>query len=223
MRKKYEIDNSLTGAERTKARKHAAYLANKEIHMENAKKYREDNKDKIKEKRKKDYELNRDKKLSSNKEWVEKNKERSKEYSEEYRKVNSDKIKKSKKEYYLKNRKKLLEEQKVYTEQNKEKIKEYRKSRYLKMPEYYVAKSNERRALKLQATREWDAELTALVVTEASDLVRKREKNTGIKWHVDHIIPLCGKEVCGFHVWNNLMVIPAVENLRKGNKMLCNF
>ena len=69
-----------------------------------------------------------------------------------------------------------------------------------------------------QARVSWDLELTELVTKEAHSLRRLRNKNTNIDWHVDHIIPLKGKDVCGFHVWNNLAVIPKVENLRKGNK-----
>lgn len=29
----------------------------------------------------------------------------------------------------------------------------------------------------------------------------------------------CGKVVCGFHVWNNFQLLPAVENIRKSNKL----
>jgi len=69
----------------------------------------------------------------------------------------------------------------------------------------------------------WDAELTLLVTEEAHDLCAKRGALTNFKWHVDHIIPIKGKNVSGFHVWNNLQVIPASVNLSKGNKEMTEF
>ena len=60
-------------------------------------------------------------------------------------------------------------------------------------------------------------ELTQFIVKEAHSLRRLRNQLTGIEWHVDHIIPLHNKLVCGLHIWSNLQVIPKLVNLQKGN------
>jgi hypothetical protein len=82
---------------------------------------------------------------------------------------------------------------------------------------YHLNKVLLRNTRAKQARVLWDKELTDFVTSESHNLRRLRDVHTKISWHVDHIIPLKGKLVCGLHVWNNLAVIPKVNNLRKGN------
>ncbi len=44
-------------------------------------------------------------------------------------------------------------------------------------------------------------------------------KNCPSGYHVDHIIPLQGKLVCGFHSHNNLQYLTAADNQRKFNRL----
>jgi alpha-galactosidase/6-phospho-beta-glucosidase family protein len=76
------------------------------------------------------------------------------------------------------------------------------------------ARSAKRHASKLQATPFWsETKQNQAVYKEAKRL----ELETGIKQHVDHIVPLISDLVCGLHVLANLRIIPASENCSKGN------
>lgn len=71
-----------------------------------------------------------------------------------------------------------------------------------------------RKAAKLQATPRWADLGTITVLYELADAYRR----AGFSCHVDHIVPLRHSEVCGLHTEHNLQLLPAAENLRKGNR-----
>lgn len=71
------------------------------------------------------------------------------------------------------------------------------------------------KARMLCATPRW---ANKFFIDEAYHLAALRTKTLGFKWHVDHIVPLKSKIVCGFHTEVNLRVIPGTENIRKGNR-----
>lgn len=72
----------------------------------------------------------------------------------------------------------------------------------------YPQRGNLQRAKELQAIPKW-ANLFEIA---------QFYNNCPEGFHVDHIIPLAGKHVCGLHVLNNLQYLPAKDNLIKSNK-----
>lgn len=214
MKAKYEVDQTLAGDERIKARKRARYLANRETLVRKSREYRLVNKGKISESRRAKYEENKDVIKELGKKWRTNNRDRAKATSAEYRSKNPDAVRESKNRYYQNNKDKIA----AYREQNRSRINDRWNKRYAKNPEVYIAKEAMRRARVMHASPRFDVELTKFVSVEAARLARLRKEKTGIAWHVDHVIPLRGRTVSGLHVWNNLAVIPGKLNLIKGNR-----
>ena len=78
----------------------------------------------------------------------------------------------------------------------------------------YCAK---RRAAKLNRTPKWLTDIDKKEIQSFYTKALELERLHGIKYHVDHDIPLQGELVSGLHVPLNLRVIPATENLGKSN------
>lgn len=75
-----------------------------------------------------------------------------------------------------------------------------------------------RRARRLQATPPWLSKEQRLEIRKVYELAVFAQEIAGEPFHVDHVVPLKGKLVCGLHVPWNLQAIPARDNLRKHAK-----
>lgn len=104
---------------------------------------------------------------------------------------------------------------------------------YLKSPEYSALQEENRRlaierraalirhhsalrrSLKLRQSPPWaDHEAIKKIYQKAQAMTQ----STGIQHHVDHIVPLQGKNVSGLHVAENLQILTFTENIKKSNK-----
>ena len=104
-----------------------------------------------------------------------------------------------------------------YYQENIERIKQYA-AQYRKNNKAKInAKTRKRQTAQMNRTPKWLNTDDYWVIQEIYDLAALRTEQTGIAWHVDHVIPLQGKLVSGLHVPNNLQVIPAVANYKKHN------
>lgn len=118
----------------------------------------------------------------------------------------------------------------TWRHRNRERWNAYQRQRYLdkvgelvlnkltdkERVQYYRDKANVR-ATRAKKARIND-ELTIFLTKELHHLRQLRDRATGFKWHVDHIIPLKNKLVCGLHIWSNLQLVSEKFNLSKGNK-----
>lgn len=90
-----------------------------------------------------------------------------------------------------------------------------KKERHKQPPSMRLASFRRKNAIRY-ATPEW---CDKRGVERLKLKVRSLNKASGFtKYHVDHIVPLQGENVCGLHVPWNLQIITAEQNLRKSNK-----
>ena len=141
-----------------------------------------------------------------------------------YRKKHKEKLNAQMRQRYYENRESILAAAKIddsgkevkrkYRLKNRESI-NARIAAWQKLnPEKGRAKTARHRSAKHGACVKW---ATDFFIDEIYSLASLRTKVTGIKWSVDHIVPLQSKIVCGLHCEANMRVIPAVMNSAKRN------
>lgn len=70
-----------------------------------------------------------------------------------------------------------------------------------------------------QATPKWLTKEQKQQIVNIYEHMRDCRATTGEDYHVDHIIPLRGENICGLHVPWNLQVLPADVNVSKSNEI----
>ncbi len=162
--------------------------------------------------------------------WLENNSDRKKEGDKRYYKKNKKKHNERAMEVYFANHEERKAINRARPKRDPERTREYRRKkreehkdviRVQKKNEYerhkpaYIARGAKRKAVQLNATPPWaDQQAIAKFYEKCARITAE----TGVEHHVDHVIPLQGKNVCGLHVHTNLQILPATENLRKSNR-----
>jgi hypothetical protein len=125
--------------------------------------------------------------------------------------------------YYQENKERVLEKTKEYRKTNKKWKYETDKAWRLANPDKCKTYTRRYRAKNPNRVRLWYATRRAdlLKRTPSYANINKIEefyKNCPPGMEVDHIIPLRGKNVSGFHIETNLQYLPKQDNRRKSNK-----
>ena len=130
-----------------------------------------------------------------------------------WRRDNPDDVKEKHKRYYQKHREKNIAKTREYSEKYPERIAARSKRWRERNKHKRAATQMARQARKIQATPPWLNEAH----NEWFDCIYKAAKESGV--HVDHIVPLNNKAVCGLHVPWNLQLMTQSANSKKSNKL----
>lgn len=118
----------------------------------------------------------------------------------------------------------------LYYERNKERVKQKAKSRPVEDQRRYkglwkkrnAGRTNASTAIRKErlkfATPPWLTDEHHAQIIAIYDDSARLTKETGVTHHVDHIVPIRGKNVSGLHVPWNLQILTADENYLKNNK-----
>lgn len=102
-------------------------------------------------------------------------------------------------------------------------------TRTRRAPQKYGKDPESRRAASLRyfhkrrAQTQAHSDLDRFVFDEAIRLRVLRTRLTGIEWHVDHIVPLNHKSICGLHNAFNLQVVPGSWNVKKQHRSVATY
>ena len=143
--------------------------------------------------------------LAKNKESRDKVKPATKQRKRAYYLENKESIDNKNRENYLANRQSRLETNKRWKKLNHHKV---------------ISNASLRKKKVRTATPKWLSPQQKAEIENFYWLAKDLSIVSGEIYHVDHIVPLKGKNVCGLHVPWNLQVLPADINLAKSNKLL---
>ena len=152
--------------------------------------------------------------------WVQKNKERDRAHKAKWRANNKERHSAYNSKWQKNNPEKRRAKYKRWRENNLEAAREnFRK--WARENPVLAAMNSKRRGYKVSvATPEWLSSIQIAQMSAYYEVAKAASMQTGCAHHVDHIVPLQGKNVSGLNVPWNLQVMMALANQSKGNKLL---
>lgn len=141
--------------------------------------------------------------------------EQAREYNRSYYERNRDQLRERAAQWAVTNRARMLAKKAEYREQNREEVRAAVRDWSKRNRAAKRSLDEARRRSHARAAPKWR---NTFFIAEAYRLARLRTRITGVPWHVDHVVPLISKTVCGLHVEQNLSVVPAAVNVKKGNR-----
>lgn len=149
--------------------------------------------------------------------WREENADRLKAYDKAYRLANDEARKAASAMWRAANKERIKKARAEWHASNRQQTNDTAKAWRARNPDACAAHTAIRRKRVRVAT-------PLLSVSDRDEMrqmyriARRVSRETGSPYHIDHIIPLAGRDVCGLNNPANLQLLPAEVNAAKGNR-----
>lgn len=202
------------------------YQENRECFLDKKKQYWQENKEQLKK------QMNQ---------YQQKNKKRISEQKNQYYQENKERIKEWSKQYYQENKKLIKERAKQYRQENKERLKQYRQKREVRERQNNRRKERTKSDPMYRMRRRLSASLLSGFKQKGWKKDSSTQEVIGCVWeqlvlwiggepndefHIDHVIPQSlaetTEELKLLNHYTNFQLLPAEENISKGNRYIRN-
>lgn len=151
-------------------------------------------------------------------EWAQRNPDKIRTNRRRFNANNPEKNRARVKRWLQANPEKARAYRKRYSAEKREIVREYKRRWKERNPDKRNAARVHYLASKINATPSWLSSEQKFRIGFFYTLAKFFTWLTGIKFEVDHVEPLRGKDICGLHVPWNLQILPAEINNLKGNR-----
>lgn len=147
--------------------------------------------------------------------WVARNAEQHQENQRRWREANGERVRATEQAWRDANRSHVAAVGQAYRDSHRDERAAAARQHYAAKKDEYVQRARERSVLIDRATPAWADRAEMAMWANVAEVL----SHGGVRFEVDHVVPLRSDRVCGLHTHDNMQILTRRANRAKGNRI----